>query len=154
MTDQPVLQLRLASPADAVAIRELTLEAYRPWIAVIGREPAPMTEDYDAAVRTHRFDLAYLGGALVALIETHAEPDHLLVVNIAVSPALHGRGIGRRLLAHAEVLARGAGLATLRLYTNAKMARNIALYRRFGYVIEREAPSPLGGVVVHMVKQL
>ena len=43
------VQLRLGRPDDAHAIRALTLEAYRPWVALIGREPLPMTVDYDAA---------------------------------------------------------------------------------------------------------
>lgn len=117
MTQDLSLQLRLAAPADAPMIRNLTREAYAPWVAVIGREPLPMGADYEAALRAHRFDLAYRAGAPVALIETRAEADHLLVVNIAVASAWQGQGIGRFLLAHAETLARGLGLTTLRLYT-------------------------------------
>ena len=148
------VQLRLGEAADAEAIRTLTRAAYAAWVPLIGREPLPMTADYKAAVRAPRFDLAYRDGALVALIETRAEADHLLIVNIAVAPARQSRGIGRRLLSHAERLARAAGLATLRLYTNAAFARNIALYSRFGYRIEREETRPWGGVTVHMVKTL
>jgi len=146
--------LRRAGPEDAALVRALTRAAYAKWIPLIGREPKPMTADYAAAVRAHRFDLAYRDGALVALIETRAEAGHLLIVNIAVAPALHGQGIGRRLLAHAEQLARAAGLTTLRLYTNAAFERNIALYGRFGYRIERKETRPWGGVTVHMVKML
>ena len=66
-------QLRLGGIADADAIRTLTRAAYAPWVTLLGREPLPMTADYDAAVRAHRFDLAYRGGELVGLIETRAE---------------------------------------------------------------------------------
>jgi ribosomal protein S18 acetylase RimI-like enzyme len=146
-------QLRLGRPDDVDAIRALTLEAYRPWVALIGREPLPMTADYDAALRDHRFDLAYQGGELVGLVETHAAPDHLLVVNVAVAPAHQSAGLGRRLLAHAEALALEGGLTTLRLYTNARFDRNISIYRRLGYAVEREETGERG-VVVHMVKML
>ncbi|HLY79006.1 MAG TPA: alpha/beta fold hydrolase [Caulobacteraceae bacterium] len=152
MTAIPV-QLRLGSPDDVDAIRALTLEAYAPWVALIGREPLPMTADYEAAVRAHRFDLAFHAGELVGLIETLAAPDHLLVVNVAVATAHQSASLGRRLLGHAEVLAREQGLATLRLYTNARFERNISIYLRLGYRIEREETTERG-VTVHMVKTI
>jgi len=147
------VQLRLGRADDVAAIRALTLEAYRPWVALIGREPLPMTADYDAALRDHRFDLAFQAGELVGLIETTAEPDHLLVVNVAVAPGRQSGGLGRRLLAHAEALAREQGLATMRLYTNGAMARNIGIYRRLGYRIDREETNERG-TVVYMAKTI
>ncbi len=147
------IQLRLGSLDDADAIRDLTREAYAAWVPLLGREPLPMTADYDVALRQHRFDLAYRGDQLVGLIETRAEPDYLLVVNVAVAPAQQSAGLGRRLLAHAEALARERGLTTLRLYTNARFERNIAIYRRIGYAVEREETNERG-VIVHMVKTL
>jgi ribosomal protein S18 acetylase RimI-like enzyme len=147
----PPIQLRLGRADDAVAIRDLTRAAYAPWVAVIGREPLPMAADYVVALREHRFHLAYRGDELVGLIETRAAPDHLLVVNVAVAPALQSAGLGRRLLAHAETLAREQGLPTLRLYTNAAFARNIEIYTRFGYRVERQEFTERG-VIVHMAK--
>ena len=85
-------ELRRAVVADAAAIRELTREAYSKWIPVIGREPMPMTADYDEAVRKNRFDLLYVEGKLAALIETIAQADGLLIENVAVSPFFQGRG--------------------------------------------------------------
>jgi pimeloyl-ACP methyl ester carboxylesterase len=150
---QPVIQLRLGVADDADSIRTLTRAAYAPWVALIGREPLPMTADYDAALRDHRFDLAFQSGELAGLIETHAAPDHLLVVNVAVAPSRRSAGLGRRLLAHAEALARERGLTMLRLYTNARFARNISIYRQLGYDMDREETSERG-VTVHMVKQV
>lgn len=145
------LTLRRAVPEDAPAVTVLVREAYGPWVELIGREPMPMTVDYAAALAAHRFDVLEAEGRLEALIETVATGDHLLIVNIAVRPGLHGRGMGRALLAHAEDLARQAGLAELRLYTNQRFARNIEIYRRFGYAVDREEALP-NGVAVHMRK--
>ena len=131
-------ELRQAGPTDAPAIRALTREAYRTWVAVTGREPLPMRVDYDKAILEHRFDLLYEDDALAALIETSVEPGHLLVVNVAVAPAFQGRGLGRHLLSHAERLAAAAGFDEIRLYTNRLMAENIALYKRLGYRVDRE----------------
>ena len=98
MTDR--VELRQAKAMDAAAIRDLTRQAYARWVPLIGREPKPMTADYDEAVARHRFDLPHVDGVLAALIETICEPDHLLVENVAVSPSFQGRGLGRRLMAH------------------------------------------------------
>ena len=147
------MEMRQATAADAGAIRDLTRQAYAKWVPLIGREPKPMTADYDAAVQKHRFDLLYVDGTLAALIETIREADHLLVENVAVSPDFQGRGLGRKLMAHAEVLAREQGFDTIRLYTNQRFAENIALYRRLGYEVDREEVLPVG-TVTHMSKRL
>jgi GNAT superfamily N-acetyltransferase len=138
------IQLRPGRADDADTIRALTREAYAPWVSLIGREPLPMTADYDAALREHRFNLTFRSGELVGLIETTAAPEHLLVVNVAVAPSLQSAGLGRRLLAHAEALAREQGLTTLRLYTNARFKRNISICQRLGYAVEREETSERG----------
>jgi GNAT superfamily N-acetyltransferase len=112
-----------------------------------------MTADYAAAVRDHQIDLVYLDETLAALIETIDGGDHLLIENIAVAPACQGRGLGTRLLAHAERLARSRGHAMVRLYTNKLFVENVQLYLRRGYQIDREEAFT-GGIVVHMSKQI
>ena len=68
--------------------------------SVLGREPMPMLADYDRALREHRIDLLFHGEDLAALIEPRSEPDHLLILNVAVLPIFQKRGYGRRMLAH------------------------------------------------------
>ena len=148
-----VYQLRRATAADAAAVRALTREAYAKWVPLIGREPKPMTADHEAAIRDHRVDALCEGGRIVALIETIAEPDALLVENLAVSPAWQGRGLGRRLMARAEALALSLGYREVRLYTNALFVDNLAFYARLGYAATGETPF-LGGRIVHMRKRL
>ncbi|MDP4005202.1 N-acetyltransferase [Methylobacterium sp. NEAU K] len=150
--------IRRAEPGDTAAIQALVEAAYTKWIPVIGRLPTPMRADYGEAVLAHRFDLLHVGADLAALIETRRENDHLLIVNVAVHPAFQGRGLGVRLMAHAETVAASAGLAALRLYTNKKYAANLRLYASLGYRVEREAPYDGPGrtrdddITVHMVK--
>ena len=72
---------------------------------------------------------------------------------MAVSPGFQGRGLGRKLMAHAETLAKAAGVAEIRLYTNQRFAENVALYRRLGYVVDRVEDVGVG-VAVHMSKRL
>jgi GNAT superfamily N-acetyltransferase len=147
------IELRRAQATDAAAIRDLTRDAYAKWVPVIGREPRPMMADYDAAVLKHRFDLLYVDGFLSALIETVDEADQLLIENVAVAPSYQGRGLGRRLLAHAEELAASLGYGRIRLYTNKRFAENVRLYGRIGYRVDRE--EAVGeATVVHMSKEL
>ena len=148
-----LLELRRAVAADAAAIRELTREAYAKWVPVIGREPMPMTADYAEALRKNRFDLLFLNGRLAALIETIAQADGLLIENVAVSPPLQGRGLGRKLIAHAERLAASLGYGEIRLYANKLFAENLRLYRRLGYRVDSEEPFK-GGWRVNMSKSL
>ena len=143
--------MRRAGPSDAGAIRELTRAAYAKWVPLIGREPKPMGADYEAAIRKHRFDLLYRDRQLAALIETIVEPDHLLIENLAVSPARQGLGLGKRLMAHVENLAAAQGFAEIRLYTNKLFAENIAFYARLGYRVYKEEEFR-GGVAVYMSK--
>ena len=138
------LKLRRAVAEDAAAVRALTRAAYAKWVPLIGREPKPMQADYERAVCEHRIDLALRADELAGLIETIEQPDHLLIENVAVAPAFQGKGVGRRLMAHAERLAVELGRTELRLYTNARFTENVALYRRLGYRIDREESGPLG----------
>jgi GNAT superfamily N-acetyltransferase len=123
------MQIRRAGAADAAAVRELTRSAYAKWVPLIGREPTPMTADYDRAVREHMIDLLFVGGQLAALIETANGADHPLIENVAVAPAFQGRGYGRLLLEHAERLAASLGFSELKLYTNKQFTTNIEIYR-------------------------
>lgn len=155
LTDAIRTALRRATPSDAASVRDLTRAAYAKWVPVLGREPLPMTADYDAAVRNHLVDMLHLDGKLAALIEMKPEADHLLIVNIAVSPAYQGRGCGRALLVHAEELALSFGLRELRLYTSVHLTENVRLYERVGYKVDREeVASPHLGVFVYMSKRL
>ncbi|AWB19932.1 GNAT family N-acetyltransferase [Methylobacterium currus] len=146
-------RLRSATKEDVPRIEALVQTAYATWVPIIGREPTPMTADYALAVRTNRFDLLERDGALVALVETIPRADHLWIENLAVSPACHGQGLGRRMLRHAEDMARALGHMTVRLGTNQAFAGNVDFYRRAGFVVEREEPFR-GGVGIYLSKTL
>ena len=145
------LLLRSATMADAPAIRALTREAYAKWVPVIGREPKPMMVDYAEAMQKHRIDLLYLDGELAALIEMIPAADYFLIENVAVLSALQGRGLGRKLLSHAEQIAASLGYDEIKLYTNKLFAENMQLYGKLGYRVDREEAFK-DGVVVHMSK--
>jgi ribosomal protein S18 acetylase RimI-like enzyme len=146
------LIFRRAGENDAETVRALTHSAYAKWVQVIGRRPKPMNTDYEQAVQTHVIELAYEDGTLVALYEIVPTADHLLLENIAVSPAHQRRGLGHRLMARIEALARAQGKKQVRLYTNKAFDSNLKFYEKLGYTVEREEPIKTGGTLVHLVK--
>ena len=147
-------KIRRATPFDATTIREITRLAYAKWVPLIGREPKPMTVNYDRAVVDHMIDLYEIDGEAVGLVEVVPQAQHLLIENIAVRPEQQGKKIGDRLLKHAEIIARSRHLNELRLYTNAAFVSNIEFYTRRGFHEFHREPFPAGGVTVYMKKMI
>jgi N-acetylglutamate synthase-like GNAT family acetyltransferase len=147
-------QVRRATTADAAGVRDLTCAAYAKWASLIGREPLPMTADYDRAVVEHIIDLLEKDGQLLALIETVPKNDYLLIENLAVRPDQQGKGFGHRLLRHAEDIARALCLEEIRLYTNSAFASNLAFYAKRGYEEHRRGTMVPGTVTVFMRKRI
>jgi len=98
-----------------------------------------MTDDYAKVIREEEAWVAECAGRLVGLLVLHAQPDHLLLDNGAVSPDSQKLGIGRLLLDLADRRARELGFSEVRLYTNVAMTENLAYYARHGYHETRRA---------------
>lgn len=127
--------LRKAQPADAAAVTALVQAAYAPWIEVIGTPPGPMLDDYAQLITQDWVGIRSDAQGLTEVLVLIEQAGAMLLDNIAVRPDLQGQGIGRRLIAHAETIARDAGFHRMRLYAHEKMTSNIALYHRCGYTI-------------------
>ena len=129
--DEP--RIRPATAADVIAMTDIVEQAYRHYIARIGKSPGPMLDDYATRVRDGVVwvleEVAVIAGIIVLL----PAPDYLLLDNIAISPARQGLGLGRRLLAFAEVEALRRGYSEIRLYTHQTMVENQRLYASIGY---------------------
>lgn len=127
------MPIRPAGVTDLPAIRQIVDDAYRRYIERIGKPPGPMLDDYAAHIRGHTAWILEHDGAVAGLIVLLPEEDHLLLDNVAVAPAYHGRGLGRALMDFAEQEARRRGYRELRLYTHEKMAENLAMYSALGW---------------------
>lgn len=149
----PVFRLAVAS--DAGLVQAISAAAYIPaYLPVIGAVPRPATEDYTGFILSGSVWLAELGEEACGVLVLEGGQDFLMVWSVAVDPRYQRRGLGRALLAHAERCAAARGAPELRLYTNKRMTRNIALYASCGFVEtgERPHPSRPGEVLVHMAK--
>ncbi len=145
----------LATPDDLDRIVNLTRAAYQPYTDMLGTPPLPVTTDYAPRIASGQVWLLQRDPvALTGLLVIELHDDHGLIYSVAVAPAFQGQGHGISLLRHAESLVRAAGLAEIRLYTNARMERNIALYQSFGYreTGRRRHPDRCGWFIVDMAK--
>jgi len=134
-------------------VQRISADAYvAAYIPVLGYIPLPAEEDYGPRIERGEVWLLACGGSDVGVSVLEERRDHLLVYSIAVRPTEQGRGHGGALLDFADQRAAALGFAVIRLYTNMRMEKNIALYRRHGYVETgtRPHPSRVGEVLVDM----
>jgi len=148
--------VRLARPEDLAAIVALTEAAYAPYNAILDAPPIPVTEDYAPRIANGEVWLLESGGEPAGVLTLERHADHAMIFSVAVSPAFQGKGFGTKLLNHADQQTRLWGLPEIRLYTNAKMERNIALYLAYGYRETGRRPNPYrpGWVLVDMAKSV
>lgn len=125
--------IRQALEGDEAAVHAVVQAAYLPYVDSIGVRPGPLDDDYADLVHQRQVWLLEDAQRVCAVLVLCPEPEAMLLSNVAVDPACQGRGFGRQLVDFAEVRAREAGFSLIRLYTNAAMSGNMALYQRLGY---------------------
>jgi ribosomal protein S18 acetylase RimI-like enzyme len=145
--------LRRADAGDVAAVTALQFAAYAKNRALLGVELLPLRADYGRILADYETWLAESADGLDGVLILEPRTDDLLIWSIATAPRLHGRGLGRRLLAFAEERARAHGFSIVRLYTGEKLTGNIAWYERHGFA--REWVEDMGDRrAVHMMKRL
>ncbi|RWP51532.1 GNAT family N-acetyltransferase [Mesorhizobium sp.] len=148
------MKIRRALVGDLDAVIQLTEAAYAPYTALLGAPPIPVAENYAPRIERGEVWLLESSGEPAGLIVLERHPDHTMIFSVAVGPAFQGKGFGIALLNHADEQTRLWGLPEVRLYTNAKMERNIALYKEYGFHETGRRPNPYrpGWTIVDMAK--
>ena len=127
--------IRPARAHDEQDIRDCARRAYARYVPLMGRKPAPMTADFAARIAAGHVYVAADGrDVFQGFVVFYQEGDHILLENVAVLPDVAGRGIGKALIGFCEDAAGRCGFRAVHLYTNEKMADNLAIYPRLGYV--------------------
>lgn len=130
--------IRLAITEDLIIIRTLVDAAYQQWFACTGRVPGPLQDDYAQCLADAQLWVLEIDDEIVGLVVLVAQPDHLLLENVAVRPDAQGKGYGRQLIAFADQEAVRRGFSALHLCTNVLMTENVALYQHLGFTeVER-----------------
>ncbi len=145
--------LRRASVGDVAAVTALQRAAYAKNRPLLGVEPLPLLADYRRILADYETWLCEGADGLDGVLILEPRTDDLLIWSIATAPHLHGRGLGRRLLAAAEERTRALGLAVVRLYTGEPLTHNIAWYERHGFVRER-VEQLADRRAIHMMKRI
>jgi GNAT superfamily N-acetyltransferase len=146
------LVLRRAARADFDAVVAIQRGAYARNRELLGVEPLPLMADYEAIFRDYEIWVT-ANGAIEGVLILEARADDLLIWSIATDTTRQKSGLGRAMLAAAEVRARELDLGTLRLYTGTVLEHLVAWYTRNGYVTERvEQLSDRS--VTHMIKRI
>jgi tRNA (guanine37-N1)-methyltransferase len=135
------LDLTIATSADAPELMVLTRAC---WVAEIARygmfgAGEETLDEVVAGVGEWRTWTWRSGGRLVASARARVHPDEPTTWQIGrlmVAPDLQGRGLGRALLAFAEAQA-PSGTAAYWLNTGSRSERNLRIYRKAGYRVQR-----------------
>ena len=146
------LIMRRATRRDLDAVVAIQRAAYARNRELLGAEPMPLMTDYDEIFRDYEVwvtgDRPITG---VLILEPAA--DHLLIWSISTDPAAQKCGLGRAMLAAAEVRARELGRDTMRLYTGTVLTHLVAWYTRNGYATER-VEQWKDRSLTHMIKRI
>ncbi len=146
--------IRQAISDDLNFVHATTHDAYAPWESALGGPPLPMHEDHAPRIARHEVWIAEHGGEAAGVMVLETAADHLAIYSLAISPAYQRQGVGQRMLQAAERMAEAAGVPELRLFTNDRMTRNLAIYRQAGFQEVGRRPNPYreGWVLVDMAK--
>lgn len=150
-------RFRLALPHEALIVKEISAAAYIPaYMEILGAAPKPAFEDYRPRISAEQVWLGATDGEISGLVVLENHRQYIMIYSIAVSPAFQGRGIGKSLLRFAERYASQCGICELRLYTNMRMTKNIALYNDCGFEEcgRRPHPSRKGEILIDMKKSV
>lgn len=87
--------IRPGVQGDASTLLRLARSAYERYVDRIGREPAPMTEDYLSLSSAGEVWVAEHDGVLAGLLVLKLKSDHVLLDNVAVAPDFQAPDWGR-----------------------------------------------------------
>lgn len=118
----------------AESLLSLARGAYRQYVPLMGKEPAPMVADYQTHIDHDTIITMHEGTALIAFAVIIEKQDGVWLETVAVADGYRGQGIGTKLMTHVEAyIAKIA--SSYQLYTNEVMTKNKDWYLRLGFTI-------------------
>ncbi len=121
--------IRRAKASDLPAILELEQAAFQDY-----RQASEASLRRSIASPRQSFWVIPGPGRLDGLLVLWHFPRRLRVYDVATHPDARGQGVGRRLMAHAEALARKQGAADISLEAEEQDPRLVAWYEGMGFV--------------------
>jgi len=139
-------------PSLIALAREIWLAHY-PAIISIGQIEYMLDQRYRVPIITrqlrdpgHWWHVLWEDGRMLGFsaCERSDQPGQMKLDKLYVQPARHGQGLGSRLLAHAEALAREQGCHTLYLQVNKHNDKAIRSYQRNGFSVRAAVAFDIG----------
>ena len=127
-------KIRKGTPFDQSQIEKIASKAYKKYVDLIGKKPAPMVADFlkhlneDYVFVIEDTDNSQILGYAVIVLKNN----EYWLENIAVYPTKTKQGFGTQLTRYVEDFV-SKSASTIQLYTNVKMYENIDWYKRIGY---------------------
>lgn len=131
------LLIRAAQPSEAEAIVALIQRAFGQYRGQLRPESSALRETPEtirAAIKTDAVLLAERDGRVLGCISVRRKDGHAYAGRLAVEPMERGAGVGRALVAAAEVQAHHLGSDRLRMDVRLKLTDNRAFFRALGFV--------------------
>ncbi len=129
-----MFKIRKGTPFDQFQIEKIASKAYKKYVDLIGKKPAPMVADFlkhlkeDYVLVIEDTDNNWIMGYAILVLRKN----EYWLENIAVHPSKTKQGFGTQLLKEVEDFVSDSA-STIQLYTNVKMFENIEWYKRIGY---------------------
>lgn len=148
-----------ALPGDSAAIVASIHRAFTPYRGMLQPEPSALAETVqriEAAMVTGTVLVARRHGRIAGCVSVQQRGDSAYAGRLSVEPDARGIGIGRALMAEAEMLARHMGAVRLRVDVRLALMRNRAFFRALGFVegARRRHPGFASPTYVEMEKTL
>lgn len=130
------MEIRRATIEDLADIFTCNINAFKNYITLINRAPAPMMVDFSAELKNNDLFVACENNEILgfALIQD-TEDDFMWLDVLAVNPQHQGKGVGRNLLNFTEQFILKHGKSECRLNTNVKFERTLGIYLQYGFEI-------------------
>ena len=131
-----MIDIRALEPGeDATAFRTLNEEWITRYFTLEPKDRETLNDPENKILKKGgRIFMAYADGQAVGCVALIPTADGVLELSkMAVSPTMRGKGIGRRILAHAVEQARLLGAKSLFLGSNARLEDAVHLYESIGF---------------------
>ncbi len=131
---------RATDPCDWAAILALI---HRAFACMEGRiNPPSSLHSLTVDELRHGGEVWVIGTPPIACVTLSRRAEALYLGKLAVEPAMQGKGLGRRLIAVAEMRARQMGLPALMLQTRVELAENHRAFAAMGFQKTAETAHP------------
>ncbi len=128
------LSIRRAVEQDIAEVTYCVCQAFIHYIPRIGKQPGPMLDDYRVLVGQGAVHVACQQEQIVGSLVLLETAEGFSIETIAVLPSGQGLGIGSKLLAYAETVAKQSDYRSIYLSTNCLMYESQLIYAHVGYI--------------------